>query len=163
MTIAIRDATAADFTVILALNLESEHLMSPLDAPRLAHLHAQSAYHRVACDGDAVVAFLLVFREGADYDSPNYLWFAQRYPAFLYIDRIAVTGTHQGRQIGHALYADLFAFARGLGVDTLACEFYVEPFNAASSRFHAKFGFYEVGTQWVGGGTKRVSLQIARP
>ncbi|WP_460759960.1 GNAT family N-acetyltransferase [Lysobacter fragariae] len=157
----VRDATERDLAAILALNLESEDLMSPLDAARLAQLHAQATYHRVACDGDTVVAFLLAFREGAAYDSPNYLWFAQRHAAFLYIDRIAVAGTHQGRQIGRLLYEDLFAFARQHGVGTIACEFYIEPFNEASSRFHAKFGFREVGTQWVAGGKKQVSLQVA--
>jgi predicted GNAT superfamily acetyltransferase len=30
-----------------------------------------------------------------------------------------------------------------------------------SAAFHARFGFREVGTQWVRGGVKRVSLQEA--
>lgn len=157
----IRDATAADLGAILALNLESEQVLSPLDEDRLAQLHERAAYHRAVCNDGVVVAFLLAFREGADYDSPNYRWFAQRYPSFLYIDRIVVAAAHQGRQLGGALYRDLFSFARDSGVATVACEFDVVPFNAASSRFHAKFGFDEVGTQWVAGGKKQVSLQTA--
>jgi len=161
MTIDIRDATPADFPAILALNLESEALLSPLDNARLAHLHGQAAYHRVACENGAVVAFLLVFAEGADYDSPNYRWHAARLPRFFYVDRIAVAASHQGRRLGARLYEDLFAFARTHSVGTIACEFYVEPLNAASQCFHAAFGFREVGTQWVAEGTKKVSLQVA--
>jgi predicted GNAT superfamily acetyltransferase len=163
MTRTIREAKPADFAAILALNLESEALLSPLDAGRLAQLHSQAAYHHVICEDDAVVGFLLAFREGADYDSPNYLWFARRYPAFLYIDRIAVAARHQGRQLGRRLYEDLFAFARRYAIATVTCEFYVEPLNLASQRFHAEFGFREVGTQWVAAGTKKVSLQTAAP
>ena len=161
MTCEIRPAQASDHSAILALNLESEAMMSPLDAARLQQLDAESAYHRVLCEDGRVIAFLLAFREGADYDSPNYLWFAQRYDRFLYIDRIAVAASHQGRRLGALLYEDLFAFARGHGVDAVTCEFYVQPPNEASRRFHAGFGFREVGTQWVAGGSKQVSLQVA--
>jgi uncharacterized protein len=159
----IRDAVVADHDAILALNLESEVLVSPMDAGRLRLLDAQSAYNRVVEIDGQVAAFLLAFREGAEYDSPNYRWFAERYPRFLYVDRIIVSETYQGRQLGRKLYEDLFAFAKDGGVETITCEFYVVPFNEASSRFHAKFGLHEVGQQWVSNDTKQVSLQIATP
>jgi len=161
MPFTIRDATAADHKAILALNLESEDLVSPMDAARLAQLDGRAAYHRVVDIDGEVAAFLLAFREGADYDSPNYLWFGERYPRFLYIDRIVVSASRQGQQLGRALYEDLFAFARADGIDNITCEFYVVPFNEGSSRFHAKFGFREVGQQWVAMGGKQVSLQLA--
>lgn len=161
MTLSIRNATLADHPAILALNLECEALMSPLDAARLARLERESACHRVVCDGEQVVAFLLAFREGADYDSPNYRWFSERYPSFLYVDRIAVAASHRGRKLGGLLYEDLFAFAREQGFERIACEFYIVPFNEASSRFHARYGFAQVGTQWVAGDSKQVSLQVA--
>lgn len=161
MNLSIHPVTAADHPAVLALNLEAEALMSPLDAAGLARLDGHSVYHRIVRDGDEVVAFLLALREGADYDSPNYRWFCERYPAFLYVDRIAVAASHRARKLGSLLYDDLFAFARERGFGAIACEFYIEPFNEASSRFHARYGFAEVGTQWVAGGTKRVSLQIA--
>lgn len=161
MAFTIRDATTADHDAILALNLESEHLLSPMDAARLAHLDHQAAYHRVVVADDRVVAFLLALREGADYDSPNYCWFGERYPSFLYVDRVAVRASHQGQRLGHALYEDLFARARSQGITIVACEFYIVPLNEASSRFHGRFGFREVGTQWVAGGRKQVSLQLA--
>lgn len=160
---AIRDATSADQFAILRLNLESEHLLSPMDAQRLEQLEQQAAWHRVVDIGGQAVAFLLAFREGADYDSPNYRWFAARHARFLYVDRIAVATAQQGRQLGRALYEDLFAHARAVAVDTITCEFYVVPLNEASRRFHAGFGFREVGRQWVADGTKQVALQVATP
>lgn len=159
MSTTIRAAVAGDFATILALNAESVQFLSPLDAARLQHLHTQAAYHRVIDLGGSVAAFLLAFREGADYDSPNYRWFAQRYPEFLYIDRVVVSATQQGRGLGALLYADLFAFARANHVAQVTCEFDVDPPNPASAAFHARFGFREVGTQWLGGGKKQVSLQ----
>lgn len=162
MNFAIRPAQARDHARILALNLESEEMLSPMDADRLRELDAMAAHHRVACEDEEVVAFLLAFREGVAYDSPNYLWFAQRYPRFLYVDRIVVAATHQGRRLGPLLYRDLFDAARAQGVDTVACEFYTSPPNEPSRRFHAAFGFQEVGSQWVAQGRKQVSLQVAR-
>jgi len=159
--VIVRPALRGDHAAILALNLDAEALMSPMDAQRLQAMDAESICHRVVCDGDAVVAFLLVFDQNADYDSPNFLWYRGRYPRFLYIDRIAVARSHRGRGLGGMLYDDLFAFARERGFDTVAAEFYIEPFNEISSRFHARYGFSEVGTQWVAQATKRVSLQIA--
>jgi len=155
----IRDATASDFPAILALNAESVHFLSPLDEARLRRLHAQAAYHRVVEIDGEVAAFLLVLREGADYDSPNYLWFAQRYPQFLYVDRIVVDARHQGQGLAARLYDDLLEFAATAGIAQLTCEFDLDPPNPASAKFHARYGFREVGKQWLGGGKKQVSLQ----
>lgn len=159
--IVIRDAHRDDFAAILALNAESVHFLSPLDEARLQQLDAQAAYHRVVELDGRVVAFLLVLSEGADYDSPNYRWFADAYRQFLYVDRVVVSAQQQGRKLGAALYDDLFAFARSNGVERVTCEFDVEPPNEASRKFHARYGFEEVGKQWLGGGKKRVSLQMA--
>jgi predicted GNAT superfamily acetyltransferase len=155
----IRDATAADFGQILALNAESVHFLSPLDDARLRYLHAQATYHRVVDDAGTIGAFLLAFREGADYDSPNYAWFARTYPQFLYIDRIVVSMIARGRGLGAQLYNDIIAFASASCVERLTCEFDIDPPNPASAKFHAYFGFREVGRQRVGG-NKEVSLQV---
>jgi predicted GNAT superfamily acetyltransferase len=156
----IRAATPADFPAILALNAQSVHFLSPLDAARLQHLHAQAAYHRLVEIDGTVAAFLLALREGADYDSPNYLWFAERYRRFLYVDRVVVAALQQGQRFGARLYDDIIAFAAAHGFAHLTCEFDLEPPNPASARFHARYGFREVGRQWLGGGKKQVSLQV---
>jgi uncharacterized protein len=159
----IRDAAAADFPAILALNAESERFLSAMDMARLRHIDAQAVYHRVVELDSMVAGFLLALREGADYDSPNYRWFAARYGEFLYIDRIVISPACRGRRLGANLYDDLFAFARQQNVAAITCEFDVDPPNGESRRFHQKFGFREVGTQWVAGGKKQVSLQQASP
>lgn len=162
----IRDANAADFPAVLSLNLESEHLLAPMNLDLLEKLHGQAAYHRVACVEGEVAAFLLAFREHAAYESENFRWFAARHPSFLYIDRIAVRRAFHGKGLGSELYRDLFRFARETGIATLTCEYYLQPLNEASSRFHAGFGFHEVGEQWVmpvgtsaGAPPRKVSLQ----
>jgi uncharacterized protein len=157
----IRDAKPGDFAQILALNAESVHFLSSLDVARLRHLHAQAAYHRVVEVSGAVAAFLLAFRERADYDSPNYLWFAQRYAQFLYIDRVVVASAAQGSGFGIQLYNDIAAFAAAAGVANLTCEYDLDPPNPVSARFHQRFGFREIGRQQVGATKeKQVSLQL---
>jgi predicted GNAT superfamily acetyltransferase len=155
----IRDARETDFEQILALNAESVHFLSPLDATRLTHLHRQAAYHRVVEHDGTIGAFLLAFREGADYDSPNYRWFVGEYPCFLYIDRIVVSSTTRGAGFGIQLYDDVIAFADASECDWLTCEFDLDPPNPVSAKFHQRFGFREVGRQWIGDGKKQVSLQ----
>jgi predicted GNAT superfamily acetyltransferase len=157
----LRDYRPGDAPAVLALNADSVELLSPLDADGLQALAAQAASFRVAVEGERIVAFLLALREGADYASPNYQWFAQRHPRFGYIDRVVVAADRRGAGLGARLYDDLFAQARAQGVPVLAAEYYSDPPNHASAAFHARFGFCEVGRQRVAGGTKEVSLQVA--
>jgi predicted GNAT superfamily acetyltransferase len=159
--IGLRDATEADFPAIVRLNAAEEQQTSPMDLARLRELAALSAYHKVATVGGEVAAFLIAMRDGAPYGNDNFGWFAARLPAFLYVDRIVVDARFAGRGIGRRLYEDLFAFARGAGSGTITCEYNLVPPNPASKAFHDRFGFAELGTQWVAGGTKQVSLQAA--
>jgi hypothetical protein len=148
-----------DFAAILALNATWVHFTSPLDEAALGDLHAQAAYHRVAEVDACVAGFLLAVGPGQAYESPNYRWFAVRSDDFIYIDRVVVAGDHQGSGVGRALYEDVTAWARRHGFGRLVCEVNIEPPNPGSDAFHGRFGFVEVGTQWVAGGTKRVSLR----
>lgn len=158
----IRAATESDFDDILGLNDREVEKTSPMDRERLVRLVHMSAYCKVAAAQDQVVAFLIAIREQAPYESENYRWFAGRLETFLYIDRIVVAQEYAGRGVGSRLYDDLFAFARSQGVETVTCEYNLDPPNPASRAFHDKFGFKELGTQWLAGGSKRVSLQAAR-
>jgi len=158
----IRAATEDDFPAILRLNRESEAVLSPLSAPRLAALHRQAWIHRVACRGGRVDAFLLALAAGADYDSPNYRWFATRYTGFVYIDRVVVDAAARGARLATLLYEDLLRSAADAGMASVTCEFDVDPPNEASRRFHGRFGFVEVGTQVLGARGKRVSMQELR-
>jgi uncharacterized protein len=158
----IRDATPDDFPQILALNAEAVRFLSPLTEARLRHLHGQAACHRVVELDGRVAGFLLALREGADYDSVNYLWFAERYPRFLYVDRVVVHADLRGQGLGCALYDDLISRAARDRIGLITCEFDVDPPNPASAAFHRRYGFREVGRQVAGGGQKEVSLQARR-
>ena len=157
----LRAAGVADFAAIVALNAAEVQHTSAMDEARLAELHAMAAYHKVAVVDGEVAAFLLAFREDAPYRNDNHGWFVARYPRFLYVDRIVVGAVGAGLGLGSLLYRDLFDTARADGVPIVCCEYNIEPPNEPSRRFHDKFGFHEVGSQWLDGGKKRVSLQIA--
>lgn len=157
----IRPVAGSDFESILRLNDAEVRQTSLMDLDRLLGLVHMSAYCKVATVEGQVAAFLIALREGAPYENENYGWFASRFSSFLYVDRIVVGARFSGRRIGSRLYADLFAFARLQGISTVACEYNIVPPNPASRAFHDKFGFKELGTRWVAGGTKQVSLQAA--
>jgi len=157
---AIQPAEPADFPDILDLNRTWEHFLSPLSESRLSWLHGMSAYHQLLRDPQGVCAFILAFGPDSDYDSVNYRWFAERYEAFLYIDRIVVAGRSQGQGLGKALYHHILDHARRASIPSLACEFDVEPPNPRSQAFHESFGFREVGVQSDPNTGKQVSLQM---
>lgn len=154
-----RIAVESDFEAILRLNDAEERQTSSMDLERLRSLVRMSACCKVCTVDGEVVAFLIALRDGTPYRNDNYQWFVSRFPSFLYVDRVVVDSRFAGRGIGSRLYEELFAFARGNGIGTLACEYNIDPPNPASRAFHDKFGFREHGTQWVAGGTKQVSLQ----
>ena len=149
----------ADLDPVLRLNLESEAVLSALDLPRLRALLGQAWHHRVACLDGRVQAFLIALRPGANYDSPNYQWFSQRYRDFVYVDRIVVSASARHARLATLLYQDLLERSAAQGIARVTCEIDVDPPNPVSHRFHEKFGFVEVGTQRVAAGKKRVSLQ----
>lgn len=157
--VRLRPATIEDFPALLALNAEQVRFLSTLGEARLAHLHAESAWHQVIEGDTGVRAFLLAFAPGADYDSPNYRWFEARGGRFLYVDRVVVAAAAQGQGCGRQLYKALFAFAREVGFEAVVCEYDLDPPNPVSAAFHARFGFVEIGRQMANG--KQVSMQAA--
>ena len=137
----------------LALNNAHATELSWLDARRLAELTARAFYARRVGEVDA---FLLAFDQDADYDSPNFLWFRDRRPRFVYVDRIVVAPEARGRGYARRLYDDLFGEARRAGHDQVVCEVNTEPPNPASDAFHLALGFEEVGAAAIHGGAKTV-------
>jgi uncharacterized protein len=159
--IALRDADEPDFGAVVALNLAEVEHTSPMDEARLRHLDAIASYHRVATVDGEVAAFLLAMKDGCGYLNENFEWFSARFKTFLYVDRIVVGRAWRGLKLGTLLYDDMFNYARSNGIAMIACEYNIVPPNEPSRIFHGKFGFREVGTQWLGNGSKRVSLQVA--
>lgn len=157
----LRDTTADDYDAILALNQAEVRHTSPMDRERLQHLDSLACYHRVAEQKGKLAGFLLAMDESAPYENDNHGWFADRYCSFVYVDRIVVSAEFTGRQVGSALYADLFGFARARESAVVVCEYNLDPPNPPSEAFHRKWGFQQVGTQRVAGDSKLVSLQAA--
>jgi predicted GNAT superfamily acetyltransferase len=148
---------------LLALNNEHARELSWLEPERLQHLVAQAFMARRIGNLDA---FLLAFDQGAQYDSPNFIWFRARYPRFVYVDRIVVASSARGRGYARRLYDDLFKQAIEAGHERVVCEVNTQPPNPASDAFHAALGFVEVGTANVYDGNRTVrylSCALPRP
>lgn len=159
--IAIRKAESTDFARVVELNAQAVQHTSVMDLVRLTELDALSNYHRVIVVADKVAGFLLAMRENAAYVNENFNFFAARYESFLYVDRIVIDAQYAGLKLGTLLYQDLFDYARLNDIKVVTCEYNIEPPNKPSRHFHDKFGFTEIGTQWLDDGKKRVSLQVA--
>lgn len=143
----------ADEPAVLALNNEHAEELSWLEPERLNRLLRGSFHARRV---GLLEAFLLTFDQEADYDSPNFLWFRDRYPKFVYVDRVVVAKSARGRGHARRLYQSLFEQARQAGHTLVTCEVNAEPPNPASDAFHASLGFAEVGTAAIHGGKKTV-------
>ena len=161
--IAIRKAESTDFARVVEINTEAVQHTSLMDLARLTELDALSNYHRVIVVADKVAGFLLAMRENASYVNENFNFFVARYESFLYVDRIVIDAQYAGLKLGTLLYQDLFDYARLNDIKVVTCEYNIEPPNEPSRRFHDKFGFSQIGTQWLDDGKKRVSLQVATP
>jgi predicted GNAT superfamily acetyltransferase len=147
----------ADEPGVLALNNEHAAELSWLEPERLSYLLGRAFHARRI---GALEAFLITFDQDADYDSPNFLWFRERYPRLVYVDRVVVARSARGRGHARRLYEDLFALAARAGHSLVTCEINAEPPNPASDAFHAALGFHEVGEAVIHGGTKAVRYYV---
>jgi len=138
---------------LLALNNAHAAELSLLDAARLASLLLQAFWAARVGDVDA---FMLTLDQSADYDSPNHRWFRDRYPRFVYVDRLVVTPGARGRGLARLLYAGVLCAAASAGHTAIMAEVNAIPPNPASDALHAALGFHEVGAASIHGGAKTV-------
>lgn len=157
MALSIRDVQPHELDSILALNNAAGSTILPLDAAGLRLLHEQASYFRVAEVDGHIAGVLIAMREDAQYDSPNFLWFRDRYAQFVYIDRIVVARPYRGLGLGRVFYADATSYAE-THVPLLACEVFLEPRDDVSLLFHGTYGFQEVGQQTMPSNGRRVAL-----
>ena len=139
---SLRPIEDSDVAWILALNAENEEATSPLDAARL-RLMLGDAFHARAAK--ATDGFIIPFDQSSAYQSENYLWFRDRYPRFVYVDRVVVAASARRTGLARALYEHVFDTARRAGRQTVGGEVNVVPPNPASDALHASLGFVEVG------------------
>ncbi len=149
-----------DLAGVLALNRGSEEETSPLDADALSVLLLQ-AFH-VGLRDAGRSAFLIALDQDADYASPNFHWFRERYPRFVYVDRIIVSAAARGQGSARSLYEELFGVAQRAAHTMVCCEVNLLPPNPGSQRFHAALGFEEVGRAAPYGTEKQVQY-LLRP
>ncbi len=144
---------AATRAALLALNNANARETSLLTPGKWDDMVAAAFSATCFADG---AAFLIAFDQAAPYDSPNFLWFRERLPRFVYVDRIVVAETHRGRGLARRLYHDLFSKAGAAGHDRIVCEVNAVPPNPGSDAFHARLGFAKVGSAQLAGTGKTV-------
>lgn len=157
--ISLRDYRRTDEQQLLDLNTLSVEATSPMDSARLRDLLSCGCRIRVAGKDNTLVAFLMTFVDGSQYDSSNYRWFCERIKSFVYVDRIVVTESVRGSGVGRQLYAALIQQAIDDGLKWVAAEINIQPPNEQSLVFHRKQGFAEVGRQQLAAG-KVVAMQL---
>lgn len=138
----IRHAGSRDLEWMLALNRVHEEALSPLSRDELAHLVDAA---KLAFVADTALGFVVCFDQTADYDSPNFNWFRERYDRFLYVDRIAVDTGQRVRGVGSALYDRIITETTRLRYPLICAEINTRPPNPVSLAFHERQGFKTVG------------------
>jgi uncharacterized protein len=146
MSTVLRPPDVDDIAAILALNNDSAVETSALDIASLRRLIVSSFYVRLSGQVDA---FCIALDQDAHYENVNFDWFRRRYRRFVYIDRVVVAAHARGKGLARKMYRDLKLASRNAGHCVLCCEVNVDPPNPASDRFHAAFGFAEVGSAWL--------------
>jgi predicted GNAT superfamily acetyltransferase len=133
----------ADVDAVVALNEESVASLAPMDGARLEQLRELKPHALVCVVDDEVCAFSIAYPPATAYDSVNYLWHAERFADFIYLDRIAVSSRFRRRGIASALYDEMEQLAASHG--RMVCEIYSDPPNTESIAFHRNRGYQEVG------------------
>ncbi len=157
MALAIRDVREHDLDAVLALNNAAGRTILALDTAQLRYFYDHADYFRVAEIDGHLAGFMVAFREGRDYDSPNYRWFCEHYPQFAYIDRIVIANAYRRHGLGRIFYCDVTSYAE-VRVPLLTCEVFLEPRDDVVVLFHGTYGFQEVGQQRMGSDGPQVSL-----
>lgn len=139
------------------MNNASTPHVNALTEEEFSWLRSHAAYFRVAVDSEGVAGFVLCVAAGLDYWSDNYKWFAARYDAFLYLDRVVVAERARRSGVGRALYDDLHAVSAGRW-PRVALEVNLRPPNPGSVAFHASLGYECVGVREYHDGANAVQL-----
>ncbi len=151
---SFRSVTTTDLPTLLELNNAAVPAVNALDLAQLRELVDMSV---AALTVDSLECLLLALRPGLSYASANYRWFSDRYPDFLYVDRIVVGPGARDAGLGTLLYAEVDDCARRLRLPRITCEVNVVPPNPGSQRFHRRIGFSSVG-RLRGDGGKEVGM-----
>ena len=161
MDLIIREVTDSDIDAVLSLNQSEVPHVGSVDLDKMRWYASNATYFRIATAGDELAAYLVGFRPGTAYTSPNYLWFCERYNDFAYVDRIAVAEFARRTGIATRLYKD-FQDSVPDSVGIMTCEVNVRPPNESSMDFHRRLGFSQVGSLVSDGGNKEVAMLLKK-
>jgi predicted GNAT superfamily acetyltransferase len=146
----LRPITPTDHDAVLAWNTEHVELLSPLDERRLGTLLGWCDLGCVITTDGRDGGFVLTFAAGSAYDSANFAWFARRYDAFYYLDRIVVDPSLRRTGVASRVYDEIEA--RAAEVAPVMClEVNLDPPNDPSMEFHRRRGYVEVGQDGASG------------
>lgn len=154
----VRDLTAADLTIAHRINQENVPAVGEETYDDFVAIFEMCSVALALEDSGSVRGFCMVLPPGTAYDSPNYLFFESRFDDFVYLDRVAITASHQGRGGGPLLYREV---ERRTQAPWFTLEVNVKPPNEGSLRFHRREGFDEVAELETRPG-KVVSLMAKR-
>lgn len=146
----LRPITPDDHRFVLDLNEEHVELLAPMDQARLDDLLEWADIAAIIEHDGAPAGFVLTMASGTSYDSPNYRWFADRYPDFYYLDRVVLAERARRAGLGGRAYAEIEERAADLS-PVMCLEVNLEPPNEPSLAFHARRGYTEVGRADAGG------------
>ncbi len=150
----IRELTAEDLDVMLAINQENVPAVGPENEETMRQIFEWSFLALGIEVNQALVGYCLIMKPGLPYGSTNYQWFCDKYDDFIYLDRVAFTASQQGKGYGSLLYSEVESRSTE---PLFTLEVNLKPRNEGSLRFHHRLGFVEVGQQ-VSGSGKLVSL-----
>lgn len=158
MNAVIRDMTLTDLADAWRINQANVPAVGDETMTSFREIFDVSSVSLVVDVGAITAGFCMVLPPGTTYDSPNYVYFCDRFSSFAYLDRVAFDDRFQGKGYGSALYREVES---RLDVDHLTLEVNVKPLNEGSLRFHAREGFVEVEQMETRPG-KVVSLMAKR-
>jgi len=162
MNIEFKRIRPENYDFILSLNEQNIEVLSPIFKGELCFFERTADLFELVCIDGLPVGFCIALREDIkEYDLRCYRWFRERYPKYLYIDRIVVSEKYRRLGIGKRIYNIIFNQAWKNGVKFVAAGITTAPYNESSLKFHQALGFSEVGEETIRNGTVKVSMQIA--
>ena len=157
-TLLIRDMVHGDLGEAWRINQANVPAVGDETMTSFREIFEVSSVSLVVETDSQIAGFCMVLPPGTTYDSPNYLYFCDKFTSFAYLDRVAFDEGHRGKGFGAALYREVES---RLDVDHLTLEVNAKPRNEGSLRFHAREGFVEVDQMETRPG-KVVSLMAKR-
>jgi uncharacterized protein len=138
----IRTAQESDLASIVEIN--NQHATYLGRKEKSFFRHRMTTDTLLVAEEEHVQGFVLLMDERAQYPSPHFQWFKERYDRFHYVDRIAVDTSSQRTGVGSALYG-LLRELRATGA--VLCE--IDEQNTSSIAFHERHLFRRVGAHTV--------------